>query len=226
MKFTDLSGKTFGYLTVIERAGSDSTGKNSTWLCRCKCGNTKIVNRSVLTRNDRKGHISSCGCRTYESKNYTHGMSKTRIYHEWLSMRKRCSRAIAKDYDSYEGRGITVCDEWNNDFISFYEWAMNNGYDDSLTIDRVDVEKGYSPENCRWITIESQQSNKRNTVRINYEGEEWCLRTLCMHIGFPYKTANARYIRMKRRGESITPEKLFKPINTDKISSSNQRRSK
>lgn len=218
MKYTDISGKTIGLLTVIERAGNDETGKNSLWLCKCECGNTKVISRSSLKRSERNGFIASCGCRKHASRNYTHSMSKTRIYHEWCAMRKRCNKANEKDYRSYEGRGITVCVEWQNDFMCFRDWAFANGYSDNLTIDRIDNDKGYSPDNCRWITIEEQQSNKANTIHVFYQGKDWCLRTLCESIGFPYKTAHCRYSRLKKRGAEITAEELFKPINKNKAS--------
>lgn len=218
MKYTDISGEVIGYLTVIERAGADNTGKNSLWLCKCKCGNTAIISRSSLTRSKKNGFIASCGCRQFESKNATHGLSKTRIYHEWCSMKKRCYSANEKDFRSYEGRGITVCNEWIDDFLSFYDWATSNGYKDGLTIDRINVDEGYSPDNCRWISIGEQQSNKKNTVHIEYQGQDWCLRTLCRQIGFPYKTAHLRYRRMINRGIEVTPEALFKPIDESKIS--------
>lgn len=217
MKYTDLSGKTIGYLTVLERSGSDATGKNSKWLCKCKCGNTCVKSRSVLTRCETKGHITSCGCRQYESKNYTHRMSNTRLYHEWCLMRKRCSRSSKKDYKSYEGRGITVCEEWENDFLPFCNWALAHGYSDNLSIDRIDVHKGYSPDNCRWVSIENQQANKQNTIHISYNGKDWCLRTLCGYIGFPYKLAHQRYSTMRKRGEEITAERLFRPVDKSKI---------
>ena len=218
MKYTDLSGEVIGYLTVVERAGSDNTGKNSLWLCQCKCGKSTIVSRSSLARSKKNGFIASCGCRQFESKNSTHGLSKSRIYHEWCSMKKRCNNANEKDFRSYEGRGISVCPEWENDFVAFADWANSSGYTDGLTIDRINVNEGYFPENCRWISIEEQQSNKQNTIHVQYEGKDWCLRTLCEHIGLRYTTALSRYSRMKKRGEDITTDKLFRPVDKSKIS--------
>lgn len=149
--------------------------------------------------------------------NKTHGMSKTRIYHEWTSMRRRCKQNSPDAYLYYD-RGISVCDEWQNDFMPFYQWSMENGYSDNLTIDRINNDLGYYPENCRWITIEKQQSNKRNNVKVQYNGKEYCLRQLCKEVDFPYKTAHRRYQRMKNKNQSINIEKLFAPIQTDKIS--------
>lgn len=205
MSKKSIVGETFGYLTVIERAGMDNNRRNSTWLCKCKCGNYSVVSRSSLVG----GHTKSCGCKLHESINVTHGMSKTRLYHEWLSMRRRCNKATGKDFNDYQGRGITVCQEWNEDFVSFKNWAMSHGYTDDLTIDRIDNDKGYFPDNCRWVTIEQQQSNKRNTRYILHDGEYKCLRTVCVEIGFPYKLAHQRYMKLLKRGKEITEEVLF-----------------
>lgn len=124
-------------------------------------------------------------------------------------MRCRCRHSYGKDIKVYQGRNITVCDEWNKDFMSFYNWSMENGYNDNLTIDRIDNENGYSPENCRWITNAEQQLNKRNTVKVLYNGEEIPLVELCRKLNFNYKLAHARYIRMKKKGLPIQIEKIF-----------------
>lgn len=212
----DITGEKFGHWTVIGRDFDRPTDRNTYWLCKCDCGEIRSITRTSIV----SGKSKSCGCMRGEHLkgiNKTHGMSKTRIYHEWASMRKRCKSENDRCASSYYLRGITVCPEWDSDFMAFYEWAMDNGYNDSLTIDRIDNGKGYSPDNCRWITIEQQQSNKRNTVFVEYQGEKWCLRTLCENIGFPYKTAHRRYMRMTRRGEPITTDKLIAPIDESKI---------
>lgn len=209
----DITGKNFGYLTVLDRDEASVGERNSRWICRCKCGKITVVPRCALVT----GHTSSCGCKMHESHNKIHGYSKTRIYSIWVKMNARCKNPSEKDAKSYKNRGITVCEEWQSDFMAFYEWAMKNGYSDSLTIDRIDNDKGYSPDNCRWITIEEQQSNKRNNVYISYNGKKYCLRRLCENIGFPYKTAHRRYMRLKKRGEVITSEKLLAPIDEKKI---------
>lgn len=148
--------------------------------------------------------------------NSTHGLSGTRIHHEWTSMKRRCKPNTA-DAKTYYNRGISICDEWQYDFLAFYSWAMSHGYNDSLSLDRIDNNKGYSPNNCRWIPITKQQNNKSNTVHIFYNGKDYCLRNLCMEIGFPYKTAHRRYQRMKKKGLPINTDKLFSNIQKDKI---------
>lgn len=108
-----------------------------------------------------------------------HNKYNSRIYRIWRGMKDRCYNINSKDYKNYGGRGIVVCDEWLNDFMSFYNWSMNNGYDDSLTIDRIDVNGNYEPSNCRWVTQKQQQRNRRNNKLFTYNGEvhylsEWC----------------------------------------------------
>jgi len=208
-------GQKFGYWEVIKKDDHHPGSRNSFWICRCQCGTVRSITRSSLIT----GRSSSCGCKPSENRkgiNMTHGMSKTRLYHEWLSMRRRCKNPKLKSSECYVGKGITVCDEWQT-FEPFHAWAIENGYDDSLTIDRIDNSKGYSPSNCRWVTNEEQQQNKTNTVSIEYNGESWCLRTLCTHLGFPYKTAHRRYMRLKHAGKEISADKILEPIHTEKI---------
>lgn len=211
----DISGQHFGNLTVIKRDTSYISNKHTKWICQCNCGNTKSIFRNALIN----GSTKSCGCQQFKGKpgiNQTHGMSKTRIYHEWLSMRRRCAKNSPDAY-LYFNRGITVCNEWQNNFMLFYQWSMENGYNDDLSIDRIDNNRGYCPDNCRWISMSDQQSNKRNNVKVQYNGKEYCLRQLCKKINFPYKTAHRRYQRMKAKNQSINIEKLFAPIQTEKI---------
>ena len=209
----DITGQTFGYLTVLRWDESSLGQRNSKWICKCKCGNETSVTRSALV----SGRSTSCGCKAFESHNKTHGFSKTRIYRTWVQMRGRCRRDTGADAKDYHDRGITVCEEWNSDFVSFYTWAMANGYEDTLTIDRIDNSKGYSPENCRWITATEQQSNKRSNITVNYNGEVYCLSHLCEKVGFPYKTAHRRYTRLTKRGVPIDVKALIAPIEEKKI---------
>ena len=150
MAFVDLTGQRFGRLTVIRRDGTDNSKKNAMWLCLCDCGKTA---RTTSTRL-RNGHTQSCGCFALERMleggektrfATTHGKSRTRVYHIRYGMLVRCYNTKEKKYPLYGGRGITVCDEWKNNFSAFYEWAMANGYRDDLTIDRIDNDKGYCP---------------------------------------------------------------------------------
>lgn len=170
MSKIDLIGKRFGRLVVLERAESivSKSGKaKGRWLCRCDCGNTKIVLTDSLTG----GYAKSCGCYNIESikdRQTKHGMAGTRIYLEWNSMKSRCFNKNNKSYTRYGGRGITVCDEWMGEhgFENFYKWATESGYKDTLTIERKDVNGNYCPENCSWIPANKQAKNRRTTLRI------------------------------------------------------------
>lgn len=158
----NLEGLRFGRLVVIELAKKpqNSTDAHRHWLCRCDCGNTVIVSGSNLGRG-----TFSCGCGKREGKAVTHGCASHkkyhRLYHIWNSIKYRCYNSKSKDFKNYGMRGIRMCDEWLHDFPAFQSWAMSNGYEDNLTIDRIDVNGDYKPSNCRWVTVAVQNKNKR-----------------------------------------------------------------
>lgn len=212
MRFKDLTGQTFGYLTVIERV-YDPSYTRAHWRCKCKCGNETVVPTYRLNSGD----TTSCGCKRYESKNYTHNMKHTRIYETWCGMKKRCYNPAEKSYIHYGAKGITVCEEWLHDFIAFYKWSMDNGYTDELTIDRIDNSKGYSPDNCRWITHAEQQRNRTNNVYTEYEGERITLSELSRRTGV---SSSAIYSRRKsaiKHKGFFTTEDLLYPQRYDRI---------
>lgn len=171
--FIDLTGQRFGRLVVLERDYSNS--KQVSWFCQCDCGN-KV---SVRSGNLRSGNTQSCGC-LFLDKVTTHGGAssrhKSKLYHIWSDMKSRCYCETEPNYRKYGARGITVCKEWQDSYTSFLEWANANGYDETLprgicTLDRIDVNGNYCPENCRWITHKQQQNNKTNNCLIEYNGE-------------------------------------------------------
>lgn len=137
-----------------------------------------------------------------------HGMARTRLYRAWTNMRNRCNRPAEREYKNYGGRGIKVCDEWQNNFEPFMEWALSNGYDDTLTIDRIDVDGNYEPSNCRWITRKEQNNNMTSNVRLTHNGITRNLKEWSMITGISYPTLQGRI----RRGWK-TEDILFKPID-------------
>lgn len=167
-KFIDLTGQRFGRLNVVGFARK-TKDRQFMWKCKCDCGNEVYVRGYSL----RSGNTRSCGCLQVETNiklRQTHGMAHTRLYNVWVGMKGRCSSPSSGCYKYYGGRGIRVCDEWQN-FTPFYEWAINNGYQDNLTIDRIDVNGNYCPNNCRWITAKEQSNNTRRNHYITFNGE-------------------------------------------------------
>ena len=165
----NLIGRRFGRLTVVDFDHKDNRNKTY-WLCECDCLEHNRI--AVYSHNLKSGQTRSCGCLAREravETNTTHGLSKTRIHHIWQNMLQRCENKNNKDYPRYGSRGISVCDEWHR-FEDFNNWSMNNGYDDTLTIDRMDVRGNYCPKNCRWTDLITQENNKRNNHLITYAG--------------------------------------------------------
>ena len=152
-------GQRFGKWLVI--AGPYHKGRHAGWLCRCECGAEAILGGACLRRGGSKQ------CRSCASKG--HGLSRTIIYHRWESMMGRCYGDKRSFYKNYGGRGIKVCDEWHNP-VAFVEWALANGYEENLSLDRIDNDGDYCPENCRWATLKQQARNKRTSRLIDIDG--------------------------------------------------------
>lgn len=197
MKYKDISGQKFGRLIALYKLHNyHKTG--SYWLCYCECGNVTEVYLSNLSR----GATMSCGCLNKEltsKRSKKHGMKNTRLYYIWSHIKARCYNKNHDNYKYYGGRGIIVCDNWKNDFIAFYNWAIANGYQDNLTIDRIDVNGNYEPNNCRWASWKQQQRNTRHNRNITSNGETHCLIEWCEILGVNRSTVYSRL----RRGSTI-----------------------
>ena len=205
-RYVDLAGMKFNRLTVLQRVANK--GYKVQWLCACECGN--LI--TCRTQSLKSGHTKSCGCLARETiiqMHVVHNESKTRLYNIWHSMIARCND---KNNSRYGGRGIAVCGEWATDFLSFRNWALKNGYEDGLTIDRIDIEQNYCPENCRWATMKVQQNNRCNTIQIEYDGEIKQLAIWADEVGMQYRTL---YNRIFVRKWSIE-DALTKPVRKPK----------
>ena len=162
----DIKGQRFGRLFVIEKV---KRNKSTLWKCQCDCGNITYVDTTRL----RRGEIVSCGCymREIARKPKKHGMTGTPLYIKYQAMIGRCKYPSNINYKAYGGRGICVCEEWQKDFRNFYKWAMENGYEDGLTIDRIDVDGNYEPSNCRFVPMSEQYNNRTDNHYLTYNGE-------------------------------------------------------
>ena len=192
-------GQKFGKLTVIsfhhkkERVYGNRRRTFCYYLCKCDCGNETIVAKDFLIK--KKNPTKSCGC---ISKNFlrsltmTHGKSNTRLFRIWAHIKDRCFNENNDAYKNYGGRGISMCLEWKNDFMSFYNWAKENGYNNNLTIDRKDNNGNYEPKNCRWITAKEQHRNTRRNKFLIYNGEKHCISEWAEILGLRKDTILSR----------------------------------
>lgn len=188
-KLIDLTGSRFGRLVVVERA--ENIGRTTRWLCRCDCGNTVVVRQPDM----RSGRTQSCGCIHKEQladRNRTHGLSYTRLCSIWRAMKVRCYSQNSQAYPNYGGRGIKICDEWKNDIEAFYTWAMANGYDDHLSIDRIDVDGNYEPSNCRWADKRTQANNTRSNRILECDGKAQTISQWSAETGIKAHTIRKR----------------------------------
>lgn len=193
----NMIGKRFGRLVVIKRTSDHyyPSGRHDVcYTCQCDCGN--VVD--VLGIHLRSEHTISCGCFRVDTSRQamtTHGMTNTRLHNIWKNMLERCFNHDHKNYDIYGGRGITVCDEWKDNFKSFAEWSFENGYADYLSLDRVNVDDGYSPDNCRWVTQKDQCNNTRRNINVTISNETKTLKQWAEYYGLKYGTIVSRVDR-------------------------------
>lgn len=197
-KINDLTGQKFNLLTVKGMAQRNPIY----WECVCDCGNTTLVRTSNLTG----GKVKSCGCLQHKG-NPTHNQSRTRVYRIYAKMLRRCFVESDPAYSRYGGRGITMCDEWKNSFVAFSDWAYTNGYSDNLTIDRIDNNGDYCPENCRWTDYLTQSNNKRNNRVFEHNGETKTLSEWCKTLNLPYKRIYFRIANGWTFEEAISQKK-------------------
>lgn len=187
-------GEKIGRLTIIKEVGKAKDG-HKLFLCKCECGNEV----SVASNNFR--NTKSCGCLRKEiqsKKAKKHGLSQERIYKEYYRMMTRCYNNKTKNFKNWGGKGIRVCDDWRKDKMNFINWAFGNGYKENLTLDRIDNNKDYSPENCRWVTMQKQMENKTNNVFVNVDGENIQLSLFCRENNLSYSSIHGKVIRRNK----------------------------
>lgn len=180
-------GKKFGRLMVLEELPKRTKYGRIVYKCLCECGNICNVIGSRL----RNGNTRSCGCS--KGRQIKHGKTHTRMYGVYKRMKNRCYNKNNPKYSDYGARGIVVCDEWLDDFMNFYNWAINNGYRDDLTIDRMDNDGDYEPNNCRWATPKQQANNTRRNIFLTYNGKTQTMQQWAEELNINYSTIRERH---------------------------------
>lgn len=204
-KVENIIGKRFGKLLVIENLNIKSHGSHL-HRCICDCGNIKDVPISYL----KSKHTTSCGC-LIKQIHTIHNLSQSRLYKIYQGMIKRCFNPKSSAYANYGGRGIGICKEWKNDFMSFYNWSIQNEYKDNLTIDRIDVNGNYEPSNCRWIAKAEQSRNSRKNVYFTHNGTTKTISEWAREFDIPLTTFRRRVLE-NRPFEQIISKNRLKPI--------------
>lgn len=190
----NLTGQRFGNLVAISRADNDPSGKTR-WLCRCDCGEEKVI----LSTNLVRGLTRSCGCfnkSTVSERMRKHMLSGHRLYKIWTDMKKRCSNPSCKSFDNYGGRGIKVCLAWENHFQLFYTWSLLNGYRDDLSLDRIDVNGDYHPDNCRWVDRVTQANNCRTNHYLTFDGRTQSVAQWARELGVSDSLLRQRLLKL------------------------------
>jgi hypothetical protein len=204
--FNNLTGKRYGRLIVIGLSPKKS-GRKSYWACKCDCGNTLAVRGDML----KNGNTRSCGCLKREqdkinlSKFHKGYHTPNRLYDIWNNIKGRCLNQNDKNYYRYGGRGIKIYPDWIHDYSKFRDWAFNNGYKKHLTIDRIDNNGNYEPNNCRWATMKEQANNRRSNINVFWNGDTHTLAEWSEIYSINYGTLRDRYYR------GDVPPRLFRP---------------
>lgn len=202
-------GRRFGSLVVIgeaERPVVYGGQKYSASIVKCDCGRVKTVQNSNLLH----GRTTTCGvcCRRRPLKHgFASSLNRDRLYTIWNGMKARCTYNTPKN-KNYAGRGISVCDEWRDDFAAFRKWSVQHGYRDDLSIDRIDNDKGYCPHNCRWVPQSSQSANRRMCVTLTAHGETMNISAWARRIGIPSSTIRWRLKHGATHEEAVAPRKV------------------
>jgi len=206
-RIVDLTGRKFGRLLVLKMSEERSSDGHTRWICECSCENKtiKTYNSHDLVSEKTK----SCGCIDRELKTI-HGMYNTRLYRIYRGMIDRCYNPNRHEYEYYGGRGITICDEWLNDFMKFHNWAIKNNYKDNLTIERIENNSNYEPNNCKWATMKEQTNNQRNNRMVEDKDGFITLPQFCEKYNFN-QTSLAYRFEQGDRGD-----RLIRPLKTDK----------
>lgn len=183
----DLTDMRFDNLVAIRPVGKreGNASRETYWLCKCECGNFCEVTTNKL----KSGHTKSCGClrRKSKTKYDKNNPNHKRLYGIWKGIKTRCFNQNSTEYFDYGGRGITMCDEWRNSFQSFYDWSIENGYVNNLTIDRKDTNGNYEPSNCRWVTMKVQSNNTRKNLLFQINGKTLTMANISEEYCIPYQ---------------------------------------
>jgi hypothetical protein len=203
-KYTEkFTGVKKGHLLALEEPRSERINNRAIRVikCKCDCG----IEKDIIFTPWHNGSTVTCGCRMKHRK---HGCCKTRIYQEHKRMKDRCNATTGMHYKNYGARGIKMCKEWQDDFLNFYNWAMANGYRDDLSIERIDVNGDYCPENCTWIPTSEQGENKTTSVKITYNEETHTVGKWAKIFGIPDHKLRDRLTKRK-----MTFEEALKDLN-------------
>jgi hypothetical protein len=193
LRRVDLTGQKFNRLLVIKRAKKVDSGGRAFWECVCDCGNFVIAEGYGLKSGGVK-QCHFCKIKQISIKNTTHGCSPTRLYNIWTNMKTRCSNPNYEMFNSYGGKGISLCSEWES-FENFKLWSLSHGYNEKLTIDRIDNSNGYNPDNCKWSTMKQQQNNRTNNHLVKFNGEILTLKQWSEKLNISYPTLLGRFYR-------------------------------
>lgn len=205
MSNKDISNMRFGRLVAIKPVGKDKYHQ-TLWLCKCDCGKECTTNTNRLCR----GKTKSCGCLKNEGNNLKHGMCYSRLWRIYSQMKGRCYRKSHERYLDYGGRGITICNEWMGDsgFQNFVEWALSHGYSDNLTIDRINNDKEYSPENCRWADRKTQGRNTRRNHLLSVDGKTKTMAEWSEETGIHYSVIMQRINKLGWSAKDVVTKEV------------------